>query len=58
MNTTTAKGKGAPKNANDAALIVEPLTIAYPGELVVYTPKTILSIQHIMVDERFSSTSG
>jgi hypothetical protein len=42
MNTTTAKGKGAPQNANDATLIIEPLTIAYPRELVVYTPKTIL----------------
>ena len=42
MNTTTAKGKGAPQNANDATLIIEPLTTAYPRELVVYTPKTIL----------------
>jgi hypothetical protein len=30
MNITTAKGKGAPQNANDAPLIIEPLTMAYP----------------------------
>jgi hypothetical protein len=43
MNITTAKGKGAPQNANDAPLIIEPLTIAYPREPVVHTPKPILT---------------
>jgi hypothetical protein len=43
MNITTATGKGAPQNANDAPLIIEPLTIAYPRELVVRTPKPILT---------------
>jgi hypothetical protein len=42
MNITTAKGKGAPQNANDAPLIIEPLTTAYLRELVVCTPKPIL----------------
>jgi hypothetical protein len=42
MNITTAKGKGAPQNANDAPLIIEPLTIAYMRELVVRTPRPIL----------------
>jgi hypothetical protein len=40
MNITTAKRKGAPQNANDAPLI-KPLTIAYPREPVVCTPKPI-----------------
>jgi hypothetical protein len=42
MNITTAKGKGAPQNTNDAPLIIEPLTIAYLREPVVRTPKPIL----------------
>jgi hypothetical protein len=43
MSTTTANGKGAPQNANDAPLDVQPLTIAYPGEPVVCTPRPIVS---------------
>jgi hypothetical protein len=43
MNIITAKAKGASQNANDAPPIIEPLTIAYPRELVVHTPKPILT---------------
>jgi hypothetical protein len=43
MNITTSKGKGAPQNANDAPLIIEPLTIAYSREPVVHTLKPILT---------------
>ena len=42
MNITIAKGKGAPQNANDAPLIIEPLTITYPREPVVRTRKPSL----------------
>ena len=42
MNITIAKGKGAPQNANDAPLIIEPLTITYPREHVVRTQKPSL----------------